>query len=357
VKLGIIGLPGSGKTTVFRALTGCLEPPDRRARQEGAVGVVIVEDPRLTYLADYHHPKKVTPVHVQYTDIAGLTGEGKPGKSLGDAVLGTIRPLHALVHCVRFFDSLTLGASDPVRDFRAVEDEMILSDLAVVEKRLERVEKDFHKGRKDLADELDLLLQAKAVLDRGEPLRLFPPALESEKLKGFTFLSAKPQLILVNAGDERSRDEINAVRAQISEIVSGQPGVAVDWLYADAEAEIARLSPEDAEEFLKELELDQGAKERIIRTSFEMLNLMVFFTAGEPEVRAWQLELGKTAVKAAGTVHSDMERGFIRAEVIGFDAFREAGSMAAAQKVGKVQLEGRDYVVRDGDIMLFRFNV
>lgn len=358
LKLGIIGLPGSGKTTVFRALTGGVESADRKGgQQEPALGVVMVRDPRLDFLVEYQKPKKVTPVHVEYLDIAGITGEGKPGQSIGDKALGHIRPLDALVHCVRFFDSSSLGPPHPLVDFKSAEEEMIITDLAVVEKRLERVSKDVQKGRKELAEEMDLLEKARAVLDEGQPLRLFPPALESEKLRGFAFLSCKPQLVLVNAGENKPRSEIGAVLNQIKDHVAGHPGVAVGHLYADAEAEIARLSPEDAQEFLEEMSLEEGAKDRIIKKSFELLNLIVFFTVGEPEARAWQLEKGRNAIKAAGTVHSDMERGFIRAEVVAFEDFKQAGSMAAAHKAGKVRLEGRDYVVRDGDMVLFRFNV
>ncbi len=358
LKLGIIGLPGSGKTTVFRALTGGVESADRKGSQhDPALGVVMVRDPRLDFLVEYQKPKKVTPVHVEYLDIAGITGEGKPGQSIGDKVLSHIRPLDALVHCVRFFDSSSLGPPNPLGDFKAVEEEMILTDLAVAEKRLERVSKDLQRGRKELAEELNLLEQARSVLDEGKPLRLFPPAMESEKLRGFAFLSCKPQLIVVNAGEDKRKSEIDGMLNQIKDLVAGHPHVALDYLYADTEAEIARLSPEDAQEFLSEMALEEGAKDRIIKRSFELLNLIVFFTVGEPEARAWQLEKGKTALKAAGTVHSDMERGFIRAEVVAFDDFKQAGSMAAAHKAGKVRLEGRDYVVRDGDMILFRFNV
>jgi len=358
LKLGIIGLPGSGKSTVFRALTGDLEPEDRKGgQQEPTLGVVMVHDPRLDFLVDYQKPKKVTPVHVEYLDIAGITGEGKPGRSIGDKVLGHIRPLDALVHCVRFFDSASLGPPHPLGDFKAAEEEMILTDLVVVEKRLERVSKDVQRGRKELAEEMSLLEQARSMLDEGKPLRLFPPAMESEKLRGFAFLSCKPQLVLVNAGEDKPQSEIEAELNQIKDYVAGHPRVRVDRLYADAEAEIARLSAEDAREFLSEMALEEGAKDRIIKKSFELLNLIVFFTVGEPEARAWQLEKGKTALKAAGTVHSDMERGFIRAEVVAFEDFKHAGSMAAAHKAGKVRLEGRDYVVRDGDMILFRFNV
>jgi hypothetical protein len=357
LKLGIIGLPRSGKSTVFRALTGGIDSGEQRGHQDPGLGVVKVIDPRLDFLVQHQKPKKVTPVHVEYMDIAGITGEGKPGRSIGDKTLAHIRPLDAILHCVRFFDSPSLGRPEPLRDYDAVGEEMILSDLAVIEKRIERVGKDVQRGRKELAHEFELLQQAQMILNEGKPLRTFPEAIESEELKGFSFLSAKPELVLINAGDNKSREEIRSTLEEMRTRVEGQTNVALDWLYADTEAEIARLSEEDAREFLSDLALEEGAKERIIRTSFGLLNLIVFFTVGDPEVRAWQLHKGMTALKAAGTVHSDMERGFIRAEVVAYDDFKEAGSLAAAHKAGKVRLEGKDYVIRDGDIILFRFNV
>lgn len=358
MKLGIIGLPASGKSTVFRALTGAGAVQERRSgTQEPGLGVVKVKDLRVDFLAEHYNPKKTTPVHVEYLDIAGLTGEGVKGKAIGDKVLAHMRSLDALVHCVRFFDSPTLGQPEPLKDFKAVEEEMVLSDLAVVEKRLERVGKDMQRGRKELAAEFALLEQARAMLDEGKPLRLFPPSREADSLRGFAFLSAKPELVLLNAGDEKQPEEIQAALADLRTEVEGQPLVALDSLFADTEAEIARLSPEEAEEFLREMSLEEEAKDRIIKTSFALLNLIVFFTAGEPEVRAWQLEQGKTALKAAGTVHSDMEKGFIRAEVVAFSDFKAAGSLAAAHKAGKVRLEGKEYTIADGDMVLFRFNV
>jgi ribosome-binding ATPase len=357
LKLGIVGLPGSGKSTVFRALIGGIESGERRGHQEPALGTVKVEDERLDFLVAYQKPKKITPVHVEYLDIPGISGEGKPGGSIGDRVLAHIRPLDAFIHCVRFFDSSALGPPDPLKEHRAVEDEMILSDLAVVEKRLERLEKDVRKGRKDLVDELEALQEARTLLDAGKPLRSRQEIGESERLRGFSFLSSKPQLIMLNAGDTMPRDQIMHVMSELEKQVEGQPNVVLDWLYADAEAEIARLPEEDAREFLNDLDLDEGAKKRIIRKSFELLNLMVFFTVGEPEVKAWPLRKGQPAAKAAGTIHSDIEKGFIRAEVIAYQDFVEAGSMASAHKAGKMRLEGRDYLMQDGDIVLFRFNV
>jgi hypothetical protein len=357
LKLGIIGLPGAGKTVLFRALTGGLTLGDQRNRLEPALGVVKVSDPRLDFLTQYHKPKKITPVHVEYLDIAGITGEGKKGSSLGDKFLTVIRPLDALVICIRFFDSMSVGKPTALKDYRSIEEEMILSDLSIVEKRLERVNKDLGKGRKDLAEEFELLSQARDLLNEAKPLRLMKEIESHDKLRGFAFLSAKPQLILLNTGENKSPEEARAVLEELSQHTGGHPNVGVDWLYADMEAELAGMTPEEASEFLEDLSLEEGAKERIIKRSFELLNLIVFFTAGEPEVRAWSLVKGRTAVKAAGSVHSDMERGFIRAEVVAYDDFKSAGSMTAAHKAGKARLEGRDYVVKDGDIMLFRFNV
>jgi len=356
LKLGIIGLPGSGKSTVFRALTGGIEVGDR-GHQEPGLGVIKVQDTRLDVLTAYHKPKKTTPVHVEYTDVQGFSGQRRQGGSLGDKFLGHIRPVDALVHCVRFFESASLNPTAPLKEFISLEEEMILSDLAVVEKRLERVRKELQRGKKELADEFDLLTNAANLLDQGKPLRMFSREAVSEKLTGFSFLSLKPELVLINAGEGKTPSEALHALAEIKAYVADQHHMALEWLYADTEAEIARLSPEDAYEFLREMSLEQGAKDRIISTSFQLLNLIVFFTAGEPEVRAWQLKQGATALKAAGTVHSDMERGFIRAEVLAFDDFTEAGSMTAAHKVGKLRLEGRDYKVKDGDIILFRFNV
>ncbi len=357
MKLGIIGLAGSGKSTVFRALTGGVESTARHGHQEPGLGTVKVEDERMDFLTDYHKPKKVTPVVVEYLDIPGISGETKTGRTLGEKVMPFLRPLDALVHCVRFFDSPALGSPTIEQDFLSGEEELILSDLGVVEKRIDRLEKDVARGKKELAEELELLREANKYLEQGKPLRLFQPAVESDKLKGFAFLSAKPELVLLNTGENKSAEEIESGIEQLNGIVKGQPHIAVDWLYADTEAEITRLSDEDAREFLKDLNLEEPAKNRIIRKSFALLDLIVFFTCGEPEVRAWQLKQGQSALKAAGTVHSDMERGFIRAEVVAYADFQKAGSMAAAHKAGKVRLEGKEYTVLDGDIILFRFNV
>jgi ribosome-binding ATPase len=355
LKLGIIGLPGSGKSTVFRALTGGLDSSKKKVN-EPSVGVVKVNDDRLDFLAQFHKPKKVTPAQVEYLDIGGF-GESKGAKTIGDKGLVFIRNLDAFIHCVRFFDSPLLEQADPLRSFLSVQDELILSDMAVVEKRLERIEKDLHRGKKELAHEHELLKHAYKLLDENKPLRFFPNIDDIAELRSFAFLSAKPQLVLLNAGENKSREEIAGEIAKIKERVGEDPNILIDWLYADAEAEIATLSEEDAKEFLGDLQLEEGAKDRIIKKSFELLNLIVFFTAGEPEVRAWQITKSQNAMKAAGAIHSDIERGFIRAEIVAFAAFKTAGSMSAAQKLGKVRLEGKDYIVQDGDIILFRFNV
>ncbi len=358
MKLGVIGLPAGGKSTVFRALTGGVTSGEQRGHQEPGIGVLKVEDERLAFLARLYQPKKVTPVHVEYLDIAGLTGEGERGRDIGDRVLGHMRPLDALIHCLRFFQSPLAGPPDPIADLHRVEEEMILSDLATVEKRMERLASDIAKGRKELLDEHKLLEACADVLQRGRPLRVLPESIaQSEKLKGFAFLSAKPELFLVNAGEDKSVGEVQEVLTEIGEAVGDQPRVAWDWLYADAEAEISRLEPEDAAEFLEDLGLDRKAKDRIVGKSFSLLDLIVFFTAGEKEVRAWPLPRHSTALQAAGAIHSDIQRGFIRAEVTAYDDFRAFGSAAEVQKAGRMRLEGKEYEVNDGDIILFRFNV
>jgi GTP-binding protein YchF len=357
VKLGIIGLPGCGKTTIFRALTGGMGGGEPRGHLAAGLGVVKVEDDRLDYLAATYKPKKVTPVHVEYIDIPGLTGEGQRGKEIGDRILAHLRPVDALIHCVRFFDSPALGPAEPLKDLQRVEEEMILSDLAVVEKRIDRIDKDIKRGRKELRGELELLEQARTFLDNGEPLRFFEDARESEQLRGFAFLSSKPELFLVNASENVPADRVRSVVEDIRQLMEGQPYTAVDWIYGDTEAEIARLAPEDTREFLEELDLEEGAKIRIVKLSFGLLKMIVFFTVSDKEVRAWPLRKDETALGAAGTVHTDMQRGFIRAEVIPFNEFKEAGSMPEAQKTGNVRLEGKDYVVNDGEIIFFRFNV
>ncbi len=356
MKLGIIGLPGSGKSTVFKALTGGLQSAGRKGHSDPSVGVVKIHDERLIFLADFYKPKKITPAQVEYLDIAGM-GESGAGNAIGDKTLAHIRPLDALIHCVPYFDSPLTGPADPLKGFNTVYEEMMLSDLISVEKRLERIEKEVRRGRKEAQREQELMRAAADLLNEGRPLALMPNINEIPEMKGYGFLSAKPQLVLLNAGESKSREAIQDVISHLKERVKGQPNLVFDWLYADAEAEIATLPEEDAKEFLGDLQLEEGAKDRIIRTSFGLLNLIVFLTAGEPEVRAWPLRKGKTALKAAGVIHSDIERGFIRAEVVAYDDFYAAGSHAAAQKAGKVRLEGKEYVVVDGDIMLFRFNV
>ncbi len=215
MKLGIIGLPGSGKTTVFRALTGGIQGIDRKSHQEAGLGMVKVEDPRLDFLRNYHKPKKVTAVTVQYTDIPGIGGEGVAANVMGDKILAHLRPVDALLHCVRLFDSFSLGNPKPIEDFQRVEDEMILSDLGIVEKRLERVSRDLQRGKKELAEEHDALQEAQKLLDQGKPLRLLGDLPGRDKLKGFSFLSEKPELILLNSGDEKDPNSVKSVVDQL----------------------------------------------------------------------------------------------------------------------------------------------
>ncbi len=366
MKLGIFGLPKCGKTTLFRALTGHSDLDGaKRSSHEPLVGVVKIDDERLTVLAQHFKPKKVTPVTVEYWDLPGITdGNLEDGGrcSLPDGFLAQIRSMDAIIHCLRFFDSDFIGSpSDPFKDFLRIEEEMLLSDLSIIEKRLDRLEKDLQKLRKeaikDAVVECELLKQAKDILDQGKPLRTFPPALSSEKLRSYAFLSAKPSLVLINAGQEKSHEQLARVLKTLQDHIKDQPNIIADALFADNEAEIARLSPEEAKEFLADLKVESSAKQRIVKTSFDLLQLIVFLTAGEKEVRAWQIKKGSTALIAAEAIHTDIARGFIRAEVVYYEDFKKAGSMQIAQKEAKVRLEGKEYIVKDGDMILFRFNV
>jgi GTP-binding protein YchF len=358
VKLGIVGLPGCGKSTVFRALTGLSEVEGRKPSHEPSVGVVKVADERMDFLVKSFHPKKITPIEIEFLDFGSAAGEGPPGRGVSDRLLGAMRTLDAFVHCIRFFDSAALGTAAPLRDFAQLNDDFCLADLGVVEKRIERVAKDVKKGRKDLEEELALLGKARTVLEAGKPLRTLPEAADSPILRGFSFLTAKPYLVLVNAGDDKSTQESEGILNELLQTIAGAGDSALgDWLYGDAEAEITRLEEADAREFLAELGLTKPAAARVVSKAFQLLSLITFFTCGEKEVRAWPLKKGLRAPEAAGTVHSDMQRGFIRAEVTAYDHFRELGSMGAAKKAGKVRLEGKDYTIRDGDMVLFLFGV
>jgi len=360
VKVGIIGLPCSGKSTLFQLLTGAAAPAPG-SRPEARVGVARVPDSRVDALAELYHPKKKTPATVEYVDVPGVTkGEGS---ALVD--LPALRGVDAFVHVVRAFESATVphpeGAVDSLRDATILELELILADLGTVQRRRERLEASIKKANRaeDVAERA-VFLKLEPVLEAGRPLRQLVPSLsedERKRLRSYSLLSEKPIVLVVNMGEDELRDAAGFLAgAGLAELASA-PGLALCPVSAPIEAEMARLSPEDARAFREDLHLDEPGLDRVIRASYALLGLLSFLTAGEDECRAWTIRQGTKAPQAAGVIHSDIERGFIRAEVVTFADLMAAGSIAACREKGTLRLEGKDYVVRDGDVINFRFNV
>ena len=355
--IGIVGLPNSGKTTIFNALTrGEVEPTTYASgRVEVHTAVVNVPDPRLDMLAQLIKPQKVTYAHITYHDIAGMPATSG---ALPPQLLNLIAPNDALVHVVRCFHNPSvphpLGSVDPARDRRLLDEEFILSDLAIVEGRLERLAKQKYKGtpqeREHMAREEALLQKLHPVLAAGEPLRTVSLSEEEEKLiRSYAFLSLKPQLIVFNIDDEGDDPS--------EELTPPWPHTRGLALRGRLEMELAQMSPEEATEFMEMFDIEELGLNRVLRVSYELLDLISFFTISEKEVRAWTIRRGSTALEAAGTIHSDMARGFIRAEVIRWDELVRIGSLAKARKQGALRLEGKGYVVQDGDVLYIRFNV
>jgi len=362
MKIGIIGLPNSGKTTVFNALTRGQVTTEAYSSGRMAVhtAVVHVPDERVDRLTEMYHPKKVTYATVQYNDIAGLAkGMGEAGGLAGE-LLNEISQNDALLHVARAFSDPNVlhpeGEVDPARDIAIMETELLLSDMTVISNRLERIASRLGKGgdakeRQALADEKALLERLLAALEEEIPLRevTLSPA-EEKFLRGFNLLSQKPMFVLLNIDD----DAEESVAEQYKDAVKGE-NVIVAALRGKLEAELAQMDPEEAAEFLAEFDIPEPGLSRIIRLSYKLLRVQSFFTVGEDEVRAWTIPVGATAVEAAGAIHTDLARGFIRAEVIAYDDLMAAGSMAEARKHGTFRLEGKEYIVQDGDILHVRF--
>ncbi|MGO9272930.1 MAG: redox-regulated ATPase YchF [Terriglobia bacterium] len=356
LKIGIVGLAQSGKTTLFRILTHAHTSGPGAGRTEAQVGVVHVPDARLDRLTAMYEPKKTIHASVEYVDTPGSVIEvartGSQAQSL--------REVSALAHVVRAFEDETIvaeaGSIDPKRDIENVELEFILSDLAVVEKRIERLEKDIKKQKNPaLEKEFQVLQLAKTALETQTPLRELELSADDERaIRGFTFLSQKPVLYVLNLS------EADAARADAAEEFAAAAGLkqrrhtAVTAICGQIEAELAELSDADAAEFMASYGLKESAISRLIRSGYGLLGLISFFTVGEDECRAWTIRAGSTALEAAGEIHTDIQRGFIRAEVVRYEDLVAAGSLAEARTRGTLRLEGKEYVVEDGEVVHFR---
>ncbi len=365
MKLGIVGLPNVGKSTLFNSLTkaGAESANYPFCTIDPNVGIVAVPDGRLKKLGDLYQSKKVTPAAIEFVDIAGLVKGASKGEGLGNQFLSNIREVDAIVHVVRCFEDSNIvhvdGSINPVRDIETINLELIFSDIEILERRIAKASKGARMD-KVLAKELKLLERVKAYLEDGKLAKTFELEDEEEELwfQGYNLLTAKPVIYAANVTEDDLADD-GAGNAFVQEVRKNaeDAGFEVFVICAQIEQEIAELDEDEKAMFLEELGLKESGLEKLIKASYSLLGLISYLTSGEDETRAWTIKKGTKAPQAAGKIHSDFERGFIRAEVVNYQDLLDCGSLAAAKEKGLVGLEGKDYIVKDGDVILFRFNV